>query len=76
MKGIFDVQKSCEAQKALIEKNNYPFFPPRDGVCYYCRQNIYREIDHGNGYKSGYDLQRASTELITGCPHCHYSYCE
>jgi hypothetical protein len=76
MKGIFDVKKSCEAQKALIEKNDYPFFPGRDGECYACGKNIYTEIKHEGGYTSGVDLHKASTELITGCPHCHTSYCE
>ena len=72
----FDVKKSCEAQTALCKEKDYPHFAPMDGRCYNCNYNIYAEINHGNGYKSGHSFERASTELITGCPHCHISYCE
>ena len=76
----FDVQKSCEAQKKLCDEKNYPHFAPSDGICYDCRRQIYSKIEHNNmpghkPYYSGISVDRASGH-ITGCPHCHYSYCE
>jgi len=70
----FDVQKACEAQKAYCKEKDYPHFAPGNGSCYNCHRNIYTQW--GDKYKSGYSVERASSELITGCPHCHYSYCE
>jgi len=72
----FDIAKSCEAQTKLCVEKDYPHFAPMDGRCYACHRNIYAEIDNGNGYKSGHSFEKASTGLITGCPHCHTSYCE
>lgn len=71
----FDVQKACEAQTKFVKEHDYPYFAPGNGVCYSCRRNIYREEKNGN-YSSGITVEKASSELITGCPHCHYSYCE
>ena len=38
----------------------------RKGNCRYCNQNIWEYIT----------LKKASSELITGCPVCHRSYCD
>ena len=72
----FDIKKACEAQEKYCKEKNYPHFAPLNGRCYECNYNIYQHIDHGRGYKSGYSVEKASCELITGCPHCHISYCE
>ncbi len=71
----FDIQKSIAAQKKLQQEKGYPDFAPADGRCYNCRRQIYSEIDRGP-YKTGISVERASGDLITGCPHCHHSYCE
>jgi len=71
----FNVQKSIAAQKALQKEKGYPDFAPANGICYDCKRQIYAEIEQG-GYKTGVSVERASGELITGCPHCHHSYCE
>jgi len=71
----FDSVKACEAQAKLCKENNFPHFAPLSGVCYKCGRNIYRQIENA-GYKSGHSIEKASSELITGCPHCHISYCE
>jgi len=76
-KEIFDIKKACEAQARFVKEKDWPYFAPSDGVCYDCRNNIYRKIKHESGkYYSGYSVEVASSTLITGCPHCHYSYCE
>jgi len=71
----FDSQKAIEAQAMFAKAREYPHFAPSDGICYNCGSNIYVEIIKGN-HRSGIDVERASTSLITGCPHCHWSYCE
>jgi len=71
----FDISKAMQAQKKLQATKGYPHFAPEDGQCYECRKNIYEEIDHGE-FKTGISVEKATNKLITGCPHCHISYCE
>lgn len=71
----FDVQKSIAAQKKFQTEMGYPDFAPANGICYDCKRQIYSEIEQ-DGYKSGVSTEKASSDLITGCPHCHHSYCE
>lgn len=71
----FDVKTACQAQSKLIKENGYPYFAPSDGQCYDCRRNIYEQIDHG-GHKTGISVESAGKSLVTGCPHCHHSYCD
>ena len=74
-KQTFDHSKSVEAQREFCKEKGYPHFAPSNGICYNCRKDIYTQIDHGT-FKSGLSYERASSELITGCPHCHRSYCD
>jgi len=60
------IEMCLEAQKKLCADKQYPHFAPYDGVCYRCRKQIYERIS----------LQRASSDLITGCPWCSRSYCD
>lgn len=69
----FNTNEACKAQKKYQDDNNHPDFAPRDGSCFRCCRNIYTEIDHGD-YKTGISVEDAGKSLITGCPHCHYSY--
>lgn len=71
----FNAEAACAAQKALVEANEYPHFAPSDGRCYDCRRQIYDQIDRGL-YKTGISVESAAISLVTGCPHCHFSYCE
>lgn len=64
----YDIELARKAQADLIDREELPYFPPRDGICFSCRRQIYAE--------GGYTIERASTELITGCPFCHRSYCD
>ena len=61
-----DVRSAIAAQKQYCKDNHDPLFAPADGFCHSCGKQIY-----ANGYE-----RRASNELITGCPHCHRSYCD
>ena len=44
-------------------------FAPKDGICWHCKRNI------AEG-ENGITLERLGDYIITGCPHCHKSYCE
>lgn len=71
----FDVQKSIAAQKELQKAKGYPDFAPSNGICFRCKGQIYEER-HTKGWLTGVSVEKAATQLITGCPHCSYSYCE
>lgn len=71
----FDREQSKKAQDAYCTTNKSPHFAPFSGLCYHCGNDIYSEIDRGT-YKTGISVERATNELITGCPHCHHSYCD
>lgn len=70
---MFDVNKAIEAQKNYCKENEIPHFAPYDGRCYRCHKQIYEEIKHDN-YSTGITVEEAGSGLVTGCPHCHYSF--
>lgn len=77
----FDTVKAIEAQAKLCSEKGYPHFAPRNGVCWKCNRQIYQsaKMKSFSGIeieKPGISVERASRELITGCPHCNWSYCE
>ena len=82
----YDKNKSIMAQSNYCKEKELPYFAPNDGRCYQCNMQIYEPIEHGykdrktgeiiGKYVTGVSVKEASTELITGCPHCCYSYCE
>lgn len=54
------------AQRHYCKVNELPYFAPDDGICWHCGENIYKYIR----------FEKASSELITGCPFCMRSYCD
>lgn len=88
---MFDAQKSIEAQKKYCEENQDPHFAPYSGICWSCNRNIYQPVGwkYENGRKvqvssdssdkdrvTGVTVEKAGSELVTGCPHCNRSYCD
>ena len=55
-------EKLIEAQIKYCEEKDYPFFAPKDGYCWHCRENIVTD--------------KWTTEHITSCPRCSRSYCD
>lgn len=56
---------------------------PRNGICFRCRCNIYEAktaIENIFGEEkevtTGITVEEASSRDITGCPHCHASFCD
>lgn len=62
------VERCCKAQEKYCEEKGVPHFAPRDGRCWSCSKQIY-------GGENGYGEEYAASRLVTGCPHCHRSYC-
>lgn len=59
--------KVMENQKAYCRVNGEPEFAPTNtGKCYSCGVDLTEHITE----------EKASTELIIGCPVCHHSYCD
>lgn len=58
-----EIRAKIKAQKDCCS-GNAPLFAPEDGFCWSCHQQIYTRIS----------LERAGSDLITGCPHCSRSY--
>lgn len=61
-------QEAIAAQARVCAEKKYPHFAPRDGVCWHCRRFIYA-LEPG---QNGADPEGP----VTGCPYCHYSYCD
>lgn len=61
------IRKAIVAQKQYCKDNKAPHFAPEDGFCWSCGKQI---------YANGRSVKYASENLITGCPHCHRSYCD
>lgn len=73
----FDPAAATLTQATYCRNHGYPHFAPASGRCWKCNQNIYAEGKQRNGNRSnGISVERAGRELITGCPHCCWSFCE
>lgn len=55
-------QGLLRAQQEVCLKLEWPHFAPSDGVCWNCGKDCV--------------TPRWAVEPITGCPRCHYSFCE
>ncbi len=73
----YDRKAAPAAQKKYCADNGLPRFAPYDGVCCFCRRNIYDKAERYDGSISpGIDIIEAGRTLITGCPHCHRTFCD
>lgn len=77
----YDAPKAIEAQKEYSNENGSPQFAPKSGICWKCHKNIYEPytrvvIIRGEEKEktTGITVEEASNKVITGCPHCNYSY--
>lgn len=80
MNKTYNAEQAIIAQKELLKElakqnpkdwmaNNFSKgigFAPSNGICYRCKKQIYSE--------GGISVERASTELTTGCPFCYISF--
>lgn len=71
----YNTKKAIEAQKEYCQRKGYPNFAPAyDGTCFRCNHDIYSEVKHSDGRVTGISVEYAASHLITGCPHCNYSF--
>lgn len=75
MDNDYNTSLAALAQRKFCKDHNLPVFSPEgDGRCCHCGKNIYKAITHLSGYTTGITVEQASKALITGCPHCNYSF--
>ncbi|MCR6112729.1 hypothetical protein HXA35_20575 [Bacillus sp. A301a_S52] len=85
----YNVLESRNAQSEYQERTGSPDFPPQSGRCWNCNKNIYEphhwRIENGrkvpateenSTMTTGITVEKASNQLVTGCPHCNRSYCD
>lgn len=73
----YDIARACAAQAKYLKDTGTPDFPPSNGKCWACGKNIYSKIMktyNGKDYPVGITVEKAATQLSTGCPHCHRSF--
>lgn len=83
MEKHYDSEKANKAQIKYCAEKGLPHFAPKRH-CHWCGRDIYQLIEHternwdGSCYTaiSGISVEEASTTLVTGCPHCHRSFCD
>ncbi len=76
MDNIFNPTKAAKAQEAYCDQHEAPMFAPANGICYRCRRNIYLPSNGSHGAVYGITVEQAGSRLVTGCPHCNYSFVE
>ena len=87
----YDTYKSISAQSDYCCNKDVPHFAPFDGMCYKCHRNIYAPqgwqmtkfgttpVPYDSekaDFITGITVETAKTELVTGCPRCHRTYCD
>lgn len=73
-KTIYNSTAANKAQEEYCTKNKLPHFAPTR-YCYRCGRDIYSLVNRKD-YSTGISVESAGNHLITGCPHCNYSFCE
>ncbi|MDU7948740.1 MAG: hypothetical protein E7J31_09890 [Clostridium sp.] len=73
IKKMVDEINECKKKHSeLCKERDYPDFTPKSGQCWKCGRDIYQNyiIDDMESYGE------TGERFITGCPHCHRSYCD
>ena len=66
--------KLYNAEIAKQRQNRHDVvFAPLDGKCWRCKKDIYELHEHGDTY-TGIDIETATERIVSGCPHCNYSF--
>lgn len=55
-------QQKFQLQVDFCKEKKLPMFAPK--LCFRCRNSVFEK----------YDEEYCKTKLITGCPHCNYSF--
>lgn len=57
-----ELKEKYKKYSEWCKENKLPNFVAEDGCCYFCKRPVFRDND--------------KMEFITGCPHCHRSFCD
>ncbi len=76
MNDNFNPVQAAKAQAKYCNEHECPEFAPSDGRCYHCGMNIYMPTNGPHGAVRGITVEKAASTLVTGCPHCNYSFVE
>lgn len=57
-----ETQIKRQAQMEYCDKKRIPYWAG-DGICPSCHKNVF----------DGYTLKYCQSDIISGCPYCHYS---
>jgi uncharacterized Zn-finger protein len=58
------IQEKITAQKKYCETHQVPMFVHPRGLCWNCNRQVFEQIT----------IEKAGSELVTGCPFCHRSF--
>lgn len=59
-------EEKFEKNKAWCREHNLPCFIPTSGKCFACRKPVFSDGNRGPKWD----------EFVTGCPHCHRTFCD
>jgi len=75
----YDPIEAAKAQERYCNEHEIPVFAPRNGWCASCGRNIYEPYTYRGREDHTYfgiSVEEAGSRLITGCPHCNFSFVE
>ena len=83
---VYNAEEARKKQAEYCKQNGAPHFAPESGRCWKCHRNIYEpwtrperqwsSVEQFKEVTTGITVERAAAGLVTGCPHCHRSYCD
>ena len=84
MSKTYNARQATTAQSEYCKRTGAPHFAPGNGICWQCRRNIYEKVvwkmtnlaGKEIEVETGITVEKAGKSLVTGCPHCHRSYCD
>ena len=71
-KSIEELNECAKKQREYCKSSGDPHFAPDSGRCWKCGKNVYQNYEIDERIHKG----ESGEELVTGCPHCHRSYCD
>ena len=59
-------KEKYEIYKKWCRDHNLPAFVPSNNECFMCHKPVFKDGDEGPD----------ADEYVTGCPNCHWSFCD
>lgn len=75
-KSGIEISLLVQTQREFTDRHHLPHFAPQSGVCHRCGRNVFQNYRIAGSISNGIDEATAGIRLITGCPHCHASFCD